>query len=108
LTVPEVSEWRAGRPSMKLRFVSRQAHERNPTDGRGEELKGKRAILNSTVGDREETITDPKPLISRHGVTVGRAEQVVVCIPNQEAVMIARRLGWVTATFRWLHQTGPR
>ena len=69
MTVPEVSEWRAGRPSMKLRFVSRQAHERNPTDG--EELKGKRAILNSTVGDKEETITDQ---ISRHGVTVWRAE----------------------------------
>jgi hypothetical protein len=33
----------------------------------------------------------PKPLISRRGVTAGCPEQVVACILNKEAVMIARR-----------------
>jgi hypothetical protein len=93
---------------MKLRFVSCQAHERNPTDERGREFKGKRAILNSTARLEGRHNYQPKPLILRRGVTAGRAEQVVVCIPNQEAVMIAGRYGWVTATFRWLQQTGPR
>jgi hypothetical protein len=54
---------------MKLRFVSRQAYERNPTDGRGGELKRKRAILNSAGKMKGRNNYRPNPLISCLGVT---------------------------------------